>query len=163
MPHIVFIGLGSNLQEPLGQLDRAFAAIANLPGTRLLQKSSLYRSAPVGCVDQPDFINAVAKIETSLPPQSLLQSLLQIEHMHGRERSFRNAPRTLDLDVLLYDDLQLHEHGLTIPHPQMHLRAFVLRPLLEIAADMVIPGVGRADQALANCTDQVLERLPDVV
>src|SRR5512145_1957599 len=163
MSHIAFIGLGSNLQEPLGQLDRAFAAIANLPGTRLLQKSSLYRSAPVGCVDQPDFINAVAKIETSLPPQSLLQSLLQIEHMHGRERSFRNAPRTLDLDVLLYDDLQLHEHGLTIPHPQMHLRAFVLQPLLEIASGIVIPGVGSAESALANCTGQVLERLPDAV
>jgi 2-amino-4-hydroxy-6-hydroxymethyldihydropteridine diphosphokinase len=163
MSHIAFIGLGSNLQEPLGQLNRAFTAIANLPGTRLLQKSSLYRSAPVGCIDQPDFINAVAKIETALSPQSLLQSLLQIEQMHGRERSFRNAPRTLDLDVLLYDDLRLHEHGLTIPHPQMHLRAFVLQPLLEIAADMAIPGVGSAEQALANCTDQVLERLPDAV
>lgn len=163
MRHIAFIGLGSNLQEPLGQLDRAFIAIANLPGTRLLRKSSLYRSAPVGCVDQPDFINAVAQIETALSPQSLLQSLLQIEHLHGRERSFRNAPRTLDLDVLLYDDLRLHEHGLTIPHPQMHLRAFVLQPLLEIAADMVIPGVGRADQALAKCADQVLERLPNAV
>jgi 2-amino-4-hydroxy-6-hydroxymethyldihydropteridine diphosphokinase len=163
MPYIAFIGLGSNLQEPLKQLERAFTDLANLPDTLLLQKSSLYRSAPLGCVDQPDFVNAVAKIKTSMSPQALLQSLLQIEHMHGRERSFRNAPRTLDLDVLLYDDMQLHEHGLTIPHPQMHLRAFVLQPLLEIASGIVIPGVGSAESALANCTGQVLEKLSDAV
>lgn len=163
MSHLAFIGLGSNLQDPVGQLRRAFAAISELPGTRLLAKSSLYRSAPVGCLDQPDFVNAVAKVATSLSPQALLQALLQIELLHGRERSFRNAPRTLDLDVLLYDDLRLHEHGLTIPHPQMHLRAFVLQPLLEISSDVEVPGVGSARRAFEKCAGQVLERLPDAV
>jgi 2-amino-4-hydroxy-6-hydroxymethyldihydropteridine diphosphokinase len=93
----------------------------------------------------------------------LLDALLQVEQRHGRARTFRNAPRTLDLDVLLYDDLQLHEHGLTIPHPQMHLRAFVLKPLLEIAPDCEIPAVGPARRALGQCDGQVLERLADVV
>ncbi|HEY4698621.1 MAG TPA: 2-amino-4-hydroxy-6-hydroxymethyldihydropteridine diphosphokinase [Gallionella sp.] len=159
--HIAFIGLGSNLEDPRSQLQRAFAALGELPGTRLAAQSSLYRSAPLGYPDQPDFVNAVAKIATDLTPQSLLQALLQIEHRHGRERNFRNAPRTLDLDILLYDDVQLHEHGLTIPHPQMHLRAFVLQPLLEIAPDVSIPAVGQARHAIQGCQDQTLERLAD--
>jgi 2-amino-4-hydroxy-6-hydroxymethyldihydropteridine diphosphokinase len=162
MPHTAFVGLGSNLEDPRSQLQRAFADLDALPGTRLVARSSLYRSAPVGYLDQPDFVNAVAQLETRLTPHDLLQSLLNIEHSHGRERTFRNAPRTLDLDVLLYDDLQLHEHGLTIPHSQMHLRAFVLQPLLELAPDCVIPGVGSAEQALAACSDQMLKRMPDV-
>jgi len=161
MLHTAFIGLGSNLEDPSSQLQRAFADLDGLPETRLVARSSLYRSAPVGYLDQPDFVNAVAQIETGLTPQVLLQSLLDIEHRHGRERTFRNAPRTLDLDVLLYDDLQLHEHGLTIPHPQMHLRAFVLQPLLELAPDCAIPGVGAAKQALDGCADQSLERMQD--
>ncbi len=160
-PHIAFIGLGSNLEDPPGQLQRALAAIAKLPDTQLLAQSSLYRSAPLGYPDQPDFVNAVANIATTLTPQVLLQALLQIEHQHGRERTFRNAPRILDLDVLLYDDVQLHEPGLTIPHPQMHLRAFVLLPLLEIAPDSSIPGIGRAELALVKCQNQILERLAD--
>ena len=160
--HIAFIGLGSNLGDPRSQLQRAFAALGELPGTCLVAQSSLYRSAPLGFQDQPDFVNAVAKIATELSPQALLQALLQIEHSHGRERTFRNAPRTLDLDILLYDDVRLHEHGLTIPHPQMHRRAFVLRPLLEIAPDASIPAVGEARSALQECHDQSLERLADV-
>jgi 2-amino-4-hydroxy-6-hydroxymethyldihydropteridine diphosphokinase len=169
MPHIAYIGLGSNLEDPLSQLQRAFAALDKLPGTRLAARSSLYRSAPLGCPnqpdiqDQPDFVNAVAKIVTDLAPQALLQAVLQIEHQHGRERTFRNAPRTLDLDVLLYDEVQLHEHGLTIPHPQMQLRAFVLQPLLEIAPDVSIPGVGQAQRSLQACQNQVLERLLSAV
>jgi 2-amino-4-hydroxy-6-hydroxymethyldihydropteridine diphosphokinase len=159
--HIAYIGLGSNLEDPQNQLRRAFADIATLPETRVAARSSLYRSAPIGLLDQPDFVNAVAKVATTLTPQALLQALLHIEHRHGRERTVRNAPRTLDLDVLLYDDMQLHEHGLTIPHPQMHLRAFVLQPLLEIAPDIGIPGVGQARQALQSCQDQVLERIAD--
>ena len=161
--HIAYIGLGSNLEDPQSQLRRAFADIDKLPDTRVDARSSLYRSAPIGLLDQPDFVNAVAKIATKLTPQALLQALLHIEHQHGRERTVRNAPRTLDLDVLLYDDMQLHEHGLTIPHPQMHLRAFVLRPLLEIAPDIGIPGVGQARQALQVCQEQVLERIADAV
>ncbi|MDO8812998.1 MAG: 2-amino-4-hydroxy-6-hydroxymethyldihydropteridine diphosphokinase [Gallionella sp.] len=161
MPYIAFIGLGSNLEDPRSQLQRAFAELDRLPETRLVARSSLYRSAPMGYLDQPEFVNAVAKIETTLTPQALLQSLLQIEHRHGRERTFRNAPRTLDLDILLYDDAQLHEHGLTIPHPQMHLRPFVLQPLLEIAPDAAIPGIGRVVMALDKCRNQVLEMLAD--
>lgn len=160
--HIAFIGLGSNLENPRRQLLRAFAELGELPDTRLIARSSLYRSAPVGYTDQPEFVNAAAKIRTNLTPQALLQALLQIEHRHGRERTFRNAPRTLDLDVLLYDDMQLHEHGLTIPHPQMHMRAFVLQPLLEIEPGCNIPGLGPAQQALHACGSPVLEKLADV-
>ncbi|MCX7192314.1 MAG: 2-amino-4-hydroxy-6-hydroxymethyldihydropteridine diphosphokinase [Proteobacteria bacterium] len=158
---VCFIGLGSNLGESGEQLRRALADIGALPGTRLLVQSSLYRSAPVGFLDQPDFVNAVAKIETTLTPQALLAALLHIEQHYGRERAFHNAPRTLDLDVLLYDDLQLHEPGLTIPHPQMHRRAFVLLPLLEIAPDCTIPAIGQAELAMQHCLDQVLEKLAD--
>jgi len=169
MTHIAFIGLGSNLEDPHSQLQRAFAALEELPATRLTARSSLYRSAPLDCPDlpdfqvQPDFVNAVAKIETDLTPQALLKALLHIEHQHGRERTYRNAPRTLDMDVLLYGDLQLREHGLTIPHPQMHRRAFVLQPLLEIAPDISIPGVGKAELALEKCQDQVLDRIRNAV
>lgn len=161
MPHVAFIGLGSNLEDPRSQLLRALAELGELPDTRLIAHSSLYRSAPMGYPDQPEFVNAVAKIGTSLTPQSLLQALLQIEHRHGRERTFRYAPRILDLDVLLYDDVQLHEHGLTIPHPQMHLRTFVLQPLLEIAPDCNIPALGSAQQALHACNGPILEKLAD--
>ncbi|MEO7621765.1 MAG: 2-amino-4-hydroxy-6-hydroxymethyldihydropteridine diphosphokinase [Gallionella sp.] len=175
MPHIAYIGLGSNLEDPRSQLQRAFVDLAGLPDTRLLARSSLYRSTPMSGPDQPDlanqpdlevqpdFVNAVAKIETTLTPHALLHALLHIEHGHGRKRTFRNAPRTLDLDVLLYDDMQLHEPGLTIPHPQMHLRAFVLQPLLEIAPDIGIPGVGQAQQLLQACQEQVVERITDAV
>lgn len=161
MRHIAFIGLGSNLDEPCAQLQRAFIELDKLPNTRLLKHSSLYQSAPIGYLDQPNFVNAVAQIATTLTPQALLQGLLQIEHSHGRERTFRNAPRTLDLDLLLYDDVKLHEHGLTIPHPQMHLRAFVLQPLLEIAPGCDIPAIGSAEHALLVCQHQELDRLAD--
>lgn len=159
MKHSAFLGLGSNLANPAAQVLQAMQAIGELPATRVLARSSLYRSAPVGYLDQPDFINAVVRIETELAPLVLLQALLALEHENGRTREFQNAPRTLDLDVLLYDDLQHHQHGLTVPHPQMHRRAFVLQPLLEIAPDCVIPGVGAAAEALQQCNDQQLERL----
>ena len=159
MTHVAFIGLGSNLADPVGQVSHALAALDSLPQTRVVRRSSLYRSAPVGYLDQPDFINAVAQLETELAPRALLEALLALEHECGRTREFRNAPRTLDLDVLLYDDLVHHEHGLTIPHPQMHLRAFVLQPLLEIAPDCVIPGVGTAADAALRCAGQKLERI----
>lgn len=159
MTHIAFVGLGSNLGDSADQLQLALSCIAGLPGTRLVAQSSLYRSAPVGFLDQPDFVNAVAKIETRLTPQDLLAAMLHIEQHHGRERTFVNAPRTLDLDVLLYDDVRMHEQGLTLPHPEMHRRAFVLLPLLEIAPDCAIPGVGKAESAMQGCLDQVLEKL----
>ncbi len=159
MKHVAFVGLGSNLADPVAQISQALVALDKLPHTRLVRKSSLYRSAPVGYLEQPDFINAVAQLETQLAPRELLDALLALEQEYGRTREFPNAPRTLDLDVLLYDDLVRHEHGLTIPHPQMHLRAFVLQPLLEIAPDCVIPGVGAAAEAMSHCAGQVLERL----
>jgi 2-amino-4-hydroxy-6-hydroxymethyldihydropteridine diphosphokinase len=161
MMHSAFIGLGSNMVDPSAQVHQAMQAIDQLPDTRVLARSSLYRSAPVGYLEQPDFINAVVKIETALAPRALLQALLALEQQQGRTREFLNSPRTLDLDVLLYDDLQHHEHGLTVPHPQMHKRAFVLLPLLEIAPDCLIPGVGPAQTAMRQCADQQLERLPD--
>lgn len=163
MYYTVFIGLGSNLEDPRSQLERAFTELDELLETRLIARSSLYRSAPMGYQEQPEFVNAVAKIETALIPQDLLKELLRIEHRHGRERTFRNAPRTLDLDILLYGDMQLHEHGLTIPHPQMHLRLFVLQPLLEIAPDTGIPGIGKAEDAFEKYRDKMLEMIPDAV
>lgn len=154
-----FVSLGSNLHEPQAQVEQALVEIAALPATRLLARSSLYRTAPVGYCDQPDFINAVAQIETGLTPHELLDALLDMEHRRGRVRTFRNAPRILDLDVLLYDDLVCHEDGLTVPHPRMHERAFVLLPLLEIAPQCVIPGLGAAALRREGCADQSIERV----
>ncbi len=162
-PQVAYVGLGSNLAEPEYQIDKAFAELARLPHTRLLAGSSLYRSAPVGYADQPDFVNAVAQIETSLAPHALLDALLDLEHRHGRERTFRNAPRILDLDLLLYDGLICHDAGLTLPHPRMHERAFVLLPLLEIAPLCLIPGRGAAAQWARACGDQQLERIEQAV
>ena len=161
MGHIAFVGLGSNLSDPRHQILRALQALAALPDTQVRARSALYRSAPVDYLQQPDFINAVVQLETRLTPRELLDALLGLERGFGRTRDFRNSPRTLDLDVLLYDDLQHHEPGLTIPHPLMHKRAFVLRPLLEIAPDCVIPGLGAAADALHGCTGQQLERITD--
>lgn len=162
MAHRVFIGLGSNLAEPQAQLACALAALDALPGCQVLARSSFYRSAPVGYLDQPDFINAVAELATDLAPRPLLDALLGVERQQGRTREFANAPRTLDLDLLLYGDLVLDEPGLSVPHPQMTQRAFVLLPLLEIAPQIPIPGAGKACDWLENCRAQKLERL-DVV
>ena len=157
--HRAFVALGSNLSQPEAQIHQAFAALACLPQTSLLAQSALYRSAPVGFAEQPDFINAVALLETELAAHDLLQSLLTIERGFGRIRDFRNAPRTLDLDLLLYGDLILHAAGLTLPHPRMHERAFVLLPLLEIAPACEIPGKGRAADWLKQVGDQAIQRV----
>jgi 2-amino-4-hydroxy-6-hydroxymethyldihydropteridine diphosphokinase len=153
-----FIALGSNLANPALQVRRAFADLSQLPAGRLLNCSAIYRSAPVGRLDQPDFINAVAQIETALTPHDLLKALLEIECRRGRVRELLNAPRILDLDLLLYADLQCHEPGLTLPHPRMHQRAFVLQPLMEIAPDCCIPGHGAVAGLLAACAGQRIER-----
>ena len=154
-----FIGLGANLGDPEAQVRRAFAALADLPGTRLLAASSLYRSAPVGYAVQPDFVNAVAQVETRLGAGALLRELLATEARFGRVREFPNAPRTLDLDLLLYGDRVIAEPGLIVPHPRMHERAFVLAPLAEIAPDIAIPGKGRAGALLAACAGQKVEKI----
>lgn len=148
--HPACIALGANIGEPLRQIEAGFLALAALPRTRLLARSSLYRSAPVGYADQPDFINAVAMIETALDPHALLAALLTIERAQGRVRDFPNAPRTLDLDIVLYGDLVLHEPGLTIPHARMLERAFVMVPLAEIAPDARVPGQGRVSELAAR-------------
>ena len=153
-----YIALGSNLANPVSQVTGAFAALDALPYSRLLKRSSLYRTAPVGYADQPDFINAVAAIETALAPRALLEALLALELSRGRAREFVNAPRTLDLDVLLYGDQRIDVPGLSIPHPRMHARAFVLAPLVEVAPDCVIPGRGGAAQLLLACDRSGIRR-----
>jgi 2-amino-4-hydroxy-6-hydroxymethyldihydropteridine diphosphokinase len=158
MAERAFIGLGANIGDPGGQLRDALAALDAIPGTRLMRASSLWRTAPVGYAAQPDFVNAVAEVETAQAPRALLEALLAIEKRFGRERSFANAPRTLDLDLLLYGDRVLSEQGLELPHPRMHERAFVLAPLVEIAPEVEIPGKGRADALLARFRDQRIEK-----
>jgi 2-amino-4-hydroxy-6-hydroxymethyldihydropteridine diphosphokinase len=153
-----YIGLGANLDDPAAQVIQAMDELARLPESRLTARSSLYVSAPVGYEAQPDFINAAAALQTRLSPRALLSALLEIEHHHGRNRSFRNAPRTLDLDLLLYGQAHFHEEGLTLPHPRMHERAFVLLPLLEIAPALSIPGHGLAAMMLALCASQAVRR-----
>ncbi|SER29412.1 2-amino-4-hydroxy-6-hydroxymethyldihydropteridinediphosphokinase [Nitrosomonas sp. Nm51] len=154
-----YIALGSNLDNPHKQINSACEEIDALPGMSLIQHSSLYQSAPIAQQVQPDYINAVAKIDTALMPAELLNALLIIERKHGRKRTFRNAPRTLDLDILLYNTLQLNSENLTIPHPRMTQRAFVLYPLMEIAPDCCIPGHGKINQLIAACSNQIITRL----
>ncbi len=151
LPTTAWIGLGANLGERAGTLRTALAALAALPGTRLLRVSSLYRSAPVDA-GGPDYLNAVAEIGTQLPPHDLLAALQAIERAAGRERPYRNAPRTLDLDILLYGDLQSADATLTLPHPRLHERAFVLLPLAELAPERVLP------QWLSSVRGQAIER-----
>lgn len=153
----VFIALGSNLENPLSQVRRGMLLLAGLEHSHLVKHSSLYRTAPVGNIDQPDFINAVVQMETCLTPHHLLDVLLEIERTCGRVRTFPNAPRILDLDILLFENLQHSDTELVLPHPRMHERAFVLQPLLEIAADCVIPGRGSVAACLAACVEQPLE------
>lgn len=155
-----FIGLGSNQDGPEGQVKSALAELGALPDTSLRRHSSLYRSMPVGPEGQPMYINAVAELDTALAPRVLLQALQTLERAHGRVRGgTRWGPRPLDLDILLYDDLNLNEPELVIPHPQMTLRNFVLAPLVEIDANAGIPGVGPARRALEEVGHDGLERL----
>jgi 2-amino-4-hydroxy-6-hydroxymethyldihydropteridine diphosphokinase len=156
---LAYVGLGANLEDPKGQIERAFGELAAIPRTRVSARSSLYRSMPIGYAAQPDFVNAVAELRTSLSAGELLAALIEIESGHGRARSFPNAPRTLDLDLLLYGGEVLQSERLTLPHPRMHERAFVLRPLLEIAPGVEIPGHGFARELLSRLKDQEIERL----
>ncbi|MDR2874880.1 MAG: 2-amino-4-hydroxy-6-hydroxymethyldihydropteridine diphosphokinase [Methylobacillus sp.] len=159
MSHRAYIALGSNLHNPEQQVRRAFAELGDLPQTKLVAQSSLYRTAPVGYADQPDFVNAVAALDTELEPSALLAALLALETAHGRARSFPNAPRSLDLDVLMYDDLILQTAQLTLPHPRLHERGFVLFPLTEIAPDLEIPGHGAAHVLLKKLPDQNVRKM----
>lgn len=132
MKHEAFVALGSNLNDPVKQVEQAIEAINKLPGTQVIKRSSLYETEPVGFLDQPHFINAVIKIETELSPQILLKALLQIETNQGRIRTIKNGPRTLDCDLILYAGVTLNSKELTLPHPRMLERDFVLKPLAEI-------------------------------
>ncbi|ETF01341.1 2-amino-4-hydroxy-6-hydroxymethyldihydropteridine pyrophosphokinase [Advenella kashmirensis W13003] len=152
--HTAYIGLGSNLGESEDTLQQALNDISALPDTAVQQVSDFYRTSPVDSTG-PDYINAVARLTTELSASDLLQALQDIELAHGRQRPYRNAPRTLDLDVLCYDDLRQDDPQLILPHPRMHLRAFVLRPLLDIAPDMILHNKPIA-QWLADCADQAI-------
>jgi 2-amino-4-hydroxy-6-hydroxymethyldihydropteridine diphosphokinase len=154
-----YVGLGANLGDARATLLQALERIAALPQTQLLRRSSFYRSAPVDA-GGPDFVNAVAELSTALDPLALLRALQAIETEHGRQRPYRNAPRTLDLDVLLHGDTCSADPVLTLPHPRGHERAFVLRPLAEIAPGLQWPGHGAVEALAAAITDQALEKLP---
>ena len=130
-----YIALGANLNSPASTLESALETISQSKGIELVKRSSLYRSPPLDA-DGPDYINAVAEIKTTLSPLELLHQLQAIENAFGRERLYRNSPRTLDLDVLLYENFNSDSAELTVPHPRMHLRSFVLMPLMEIAGDL---------------------------
>ena len=175
-----YVALGSNLDDPVAQVRAGVQDLGKLSGTRLVRCSSLYRTAPVGVTAQPDFINAVCVVDTGLPAGTLLQALLDIERAHGRQRAIPTAmdggsaenagavfrpggPRTLDLDLLLYGELACHEPGLTLPHPRLHERAFVLYPLSEIAPGLNIPGHGQVETLRAGCAGQAIERLAAVI
>lgn len=152
-----WIGLGANLGDAQGAIVEALAGISLIEGTRLAAVSSLYRSAPVDA-EGPDFLNAVARVDTTLPPEALLDALQAIERDHGRQRSHRNAPRTLDLDLLAWGDAVSASPRLTLPHPRMHLRAFVLVPLAELDPGLRLPGLPPLATLLAGCAGQRLDR-----
>ena len=155
-PVVAYVGLGSNLSDPAAQVRQAMAELNGLPESELLARSPLYRTAPLGPADQPDYVNAVVSLETRLSPRGLLEALQAIERAHGRQRDgTRWGPRTLDLDILLYGDERLREPGLQIPHPEMGNRAFVLVPLADVAAEgLSVPGMGPLTELIERCPSE---------
>ncbi|WP_459617107.1 2-amino-4-hydroxy-6-hydroxymethyldihydropteridine diphosphokinase [Bordetella sp. 2513F-2] len=153
-----YVGLGSNLGDSRATLDTVLAELAAASGIRACRPSPYYRSAPVDA-GGPDYVNAVAELDTTLAPLELLDLLQALEQRHGRQRPYRNAPRTLDLDLLLHGDTAMDTPRLVLPHPRMHLRAFVLRPLHDLAPQLKLPQ-GRLDALLAAVADQAISRLP---
>jgi len=151
-----FIGVGSNLDDPCGQVERAIELLDEIPGTELVARSSMYLSSPFGPVEQPDFVNAVAKLHTSLEASVLLQHLQEIERTQGRIAGMRWGPRVIDLDLLVFGDEVIDEPQLRVPHAGITERNFVLLPLQEIAPELVIPGLGRvADIAVDNSEPRI--------
>ena len=157
MPTRAWIGLGANLGDAADTLRTALAELGAAPGITDVVASPFYRSAPVDA-QGPVLVNAVARLHTTHAPIALLDLLQDIEQRHGRERPYRNAPRTLDLDLLRIDGVEMDTPRLTLPHPRLHQRAFVLRPLQDLAPGLVLPQ-GTLDALLAACTDQAIERL----
>lgn len=157
-----FIGLGSNLAEPSVQLAQAVVRLAALPGTELVAQSPFYRSRPVGPQDQPDFVNGAVWLRTNLPPLTLLDHLQNIEHDHGRERLQHWGPRTLDLDLLTYGDQTISEPRLTVPHPELPNRDFVLQPLLDLDPTLTLPNGTAIASLISECPDNELRKLHPV-
>ena len=158
MTVVAYVGLGANLGDAQHALLAAAELLRTLPMSEGMKLSRLYRSAPIDS-SGPDYVNAVASIETRLPALDLLAELQRIEAQHGRERPYRNAPRTLDLDLLLYGDATIDSPTLTVPHPRMHERAFVLRPLADLAPGLALPGRGAVQALLPAVADQAVEPL----
>lgn len=156
---LAYIGLGGNLDNPRDQVERAFVELGQIPYTRLVTQSPLYRSAPVGPGEQPDYVNATALLETSLSPLALLDALQAIEQAHQRVRIERWGPRTLDLDILLIDQQIIDSERLIVPHPYLTQRNFVLYPLADIAPDLVLPDGTSLHQLLKNCARDGLEQI----
>ena len=161
--HFAVIALGSNLAEPARQVRAALSALAAHPQIQIEKTSSLYVTAPVGYDNQPDFVNAVCSVRTSLDGVSLLAVLNRIEADFGRERTFRNAPRTLDLDIIDFDGISSNDPHLTLPHPRAHERSFVMKPLAEILPDFVLGGHGRAADLAAALGDEGIRLLEEAV
>ncbi|MEN9704131.1 MAG: hypothetical protein RLZZ393_10 [Pseudomonadota bacterium] len=160
-PVRAFIGLGSNQADPPLQLDAALEALSRLPDTRLLAVSPRYVTSPFGPVPQPDFLNAVAELETALDALTLLAALHRIEAAQGRVRTLRWGPRTLDLDLLVHGDACIETQGLTVPHPGIVQRNFVLYPLRDIAPALEIPGLGRVSTLAARVAGDGIRRYED--
>lgn len=157
---IAYVALGSNLAQPRDQVRRALKELENIPKTIVLARSSFYRSRPLGPKDQPDFINAVAKVCTTLSAHDLLAELFQIENRHGRKRDGTKwGPRELDLDLLIYGDLMISDPGLSLPHPGISERNFVLLPLVELDPDVIVPGQGPAAELIDKLQDSHIEKL----
>ncbi len=159
--NIAYVGLGSNLDDPVIQIFRALQELNQCPDIRLIKRSALYRNPPMGPLAQPNYVNAVAAIETQLSPLELLSELQRIELNHHRKREIRWGPRTLDLDLLLFGEMVIDDPLLRVPHPGLHERAFVLYPLSEIAPSLFIPGRGRLQGLIARCPFDGLERIDE--
>ena len=155
----IFIALGSNLENPKEQVKKGILSIKKIEGVRILNESNLYETPPVGILDQPNFVNAVIKINSNLGPYEILNELLNIENIAGRVRIDKNGPRTLDLDILLFNNLILNEKKLTIPHPRMHERLFVLMPLKDIDEAIVIPNHGAIIDIINKLTPENIIRI----
>ena len=155
----IFIALGSNLENPKEQIKQGILSIKDIEGVKILRESYLYETPPVGILDQPNFINAVIKIDSDLSPYELLDKLLKIENMAGRIRVNKNGPRTLDLDILLFDNLILNDENLTIPHPRMHERLFVLLPLKDIDENILIPNQGLIKHIIKDIAPENINRI----
>lgn len=160
MQEKVYVGVGSNLNDPVSQVITAISQLAQLPHTNLVCRSSLYRSLPMGPQDQPNYVNAVVLLVTDLEPLGLLDELQALEERHGRKRTGeRWGPRTLDLDILMYGENIINSDRLVVPHPGLHERPFVLYPLHEIAPEIAVPEKGKIVSLLTRCPEQGLEKI----